>query len=73
MVKNIDLDHLIRAANELEPLPASASRLASRQDWEACDLSELVEIIELDQALTMKLLRASNSAANYREERKSPP
>ena len=66
MVKNIDLDHLIRAANELEPLPASASRLASRQEWEACDLSELVEIIELDQALTMKLLRASNSAANYR-------
>ena len=44
----IDLERLIEQARELAPLPASAARLA--------------ELIELGQALTLKLLRAANSA-----------
>lgn len=65
----IDLDDLIANANELAPLPASTVRLASlisRHDYE---LHEVAEIIGFDQALTMKLLRAANSAAEAAESR----
>jgi HD-like signal output (HDOD) protein len=60
---NIDLDDLIANANQLAPLPASTVRLAgliSRHDYELHDVSE---IIGFDQALTLKLLRAANSAS----------
>ena len=59
----LDLGQLIEQANELAPLPASAVKLAqviSRQD---CHLQEVAELIAFDQALTVQLLRAANSAA----------
>jgi HD-like signal output (HDOD) protein len=58
----VNLDRLLTGATELEPLPASAARLAqliSEPDW---DLDEIVDVIQLDQALSGKLLGLSNSA-----------
>jgi HD-like signal output (HDOD) protein len=56
-----DLDKLIRHANKLEPLPASATRLTvllAQSEW---DLPEVVRVIELDTTLTARLLRVANS------------
>ncbi|MCH7867810.1 MAG: HDOD domain-containing protein [Myxococcales bacterium] len=60
----IDLDALIRESGELEPLPETAARLArifSDEDW---DIDQVVSGISLDPALTARLLRVANSAAN---------
>jgi HD-like signal output (HDOD) protein len=57
---------LVQAAQELEPLPPTAARLAnllSRADW---DIHDVEEAIAFDQALTAKLLRLANSALWFR-------
>ena len=59
----IDLAHLIEQANDLAPLPASTVRLAELASNPECHLNDVVELIAFDQALTVKLLRAANSAA----------
>ncbi|MCI0539744.1 MAG: HDOD domain-containing protein [Verrucomicrobiales bacterium] len=58
----IDLDRLIEQANELAPLPASAVRLAQLVGEPDCHIKDVAELIAFDQALTVKLLRAANSA-----------
>jgi len=53
---------IAKAIEALEPLPATAGRLASllaRNDWE---LAQVEEAIALDQALTPRLLALANSA-----------
>lgn len=60
----IALDRLIEFANELAPLPASAVRLAELVDSPDCHLDDVAELIAFDQALTVKLLRAANSAVS---------
>ena len=60
----INLDELIHKAQEMKPLPASAIRLAALVSSEEIDLDDICEIIAYDQALTLGLLRAANSAAN---------
>lgn len=60
----IDIQKLIEQANELSPLPASTVRLARMVSSPESDLNEVAELIEFDQGLTVKLLRAANSAAN---------
>jgi putative nucleotidyltransferase with HDIG domain len=60
----VDVDVLIRDATELEPLPASAIRLAALVCDDDPDLEEMVETIRLDEALTGRLLGAANSAAS---------
>lgn len=60
----LDLDIVIRDAWEMTPLPASVCRLAALIDDPTSDLVDIVEVVEFDQALTAKLLRASNSAAS---------
>jgi len=53
---------IAKAIEALEPLPATAGRLAAllaRQDWE---LAQVEEAISLDQALTPRLLSLANSA-----------
>ena len=60
----IDVDALIREADELEPLPASAAKLANllnREDWV---LEEIGSVVSLDQALTGRLLGLANSATS---------
>ena len=57
------IDAMIREAHDLDPLPASATRLAAifaSADWE---LSDVVDAIALDPALTSRVLRLANSAA----------
>ena len=57
----IDVEALLQAARELEPLPESATRLASlvaQPEWE---LEEIVQVISLDPSLTGKLLGMANS------------
>jgi len=60
----IDLEALIREARDMEPLPATAARLAGLVAAEDPDLNEIVDVITYDQALTAKLLRYANSAAS---------
>lgn len=60
----IDLDSLVRDAHELEPLPATVLRLLellSSDDW---TLESVVETASLDAALTARILKVANSAAN---------
>ena len=59
----IDLDELIRAANDLDPLPGSATKLAALVADENSTMRQIEEVIQFDPALTAKLLRAANSAA----------
>lgn len=60
----IDLLAVTRSANDLEALPASVTRLAAiaaKEDW---DVREVEQTVSLDQALSLRLLRAANSAAS---------
>lgn len=58
----VTLEELIGAAQEMRPLPASAIRLAALINSPTVDLNEVADIVAYDQALTMRLLRAVNSA-----------
>jgi len=61
----VNLDRLIQRARSLEPLPASATALAgelSKPDWR---IEAVVRIIELDPALTGRVLQFANSAASW--------
>ena len=60
----IDLANLIEQANELDPLAASTVRLVELVGSPDCHLDDVAELIAFDQALTVKLLRAANSAAS---------
>lgn len=60
----IDLEALTRSASNLEPLPESVTRLAAiaaRDNW---DVREVEQTVSLDQTLSLRLLRAANSAAS---------
>jgi HD-like signal output (HDOD) protein len=57
----INLAELIKQANQLRPLPASAVRLVGLASHPDSDLSEVVQLVEYDQILTLKMLRAANS------------
>ena len=59
----IDHNSLIEKAHELAPFPASIVRLAQIIVNPECNLADVAEVIAYDQGLTLKLLRAANSAA----------
>ena len=65
----VELNELIQHAREMKPLPASAIRLAALINSPHVDLNDVADIIDYDQALTMRLLRAANSAAVGGSER----
>jgi putative nucleotidyltransferase with HDIG domain len=60
----INLTEIIEQAIELAPLPASTVRLAGMATDPNCHLGDLADLIAFDQVLTLKLLRAANSAAS---------
>jgi HD-like signal output (HDOD) protein len=60
----LELNSLVEEASHLEPMPASVTRLADIVRREDSRLEDIVELIALDQGLTMSLLRAANSAAS---------
>jgi HD-like signal output (HDOD) protein len=57
----IELNDMIRTAAELEPLPASTTRLAHLLAAAEWDLQAVTQAIALDPPLTGKLLRIANS------------
>ncbi len=58
----VDVSALIKDATELEPLPASAVRLARLVADEQRNVADVAETIRLDEALTGRLLSAANSS-----------
>jgi putative nucleotidyltransferase with HDIG domain len=58
----VNLDELIRQGQDLQPLPVSTVRLAALVASSRTDLEEICDVIAYDQALTLALLRAANSA-----------
>ena len=64
----INLDLLIAQANALRPLPGVTTELASLAADPGCDLADVAKVVAYDQVLTMKLLRAANSAASASAE-----
>jgi HD-like signal output (HDOD) protein len=60
----IDQQRLIDAANGLEPLPVSVTRLASLVASDYYSAKDVVEVVAFDPALTAAILRAANSAAS---------
>jgi HD-like signal output (HDOD) protein len=61
----IDLDALIKSANEIDPLPATAARLVGLTANDAWSWKQVVEVIKLDPIMVTRLLRLANSAAYY--------
>lgn len=60
----IDIPHLIEQTNRLQPPPANTLRLVDLVCDSDCDLTEVSELVNYDQVLTMKLLRTANSAVS---------
>ena len=58
----IDIDALIKKADELPPLPASVVKLIGLLSSGETDVAEITRVISFDPALTVKLLRMANSA-----------
>jgi HD-like signal output (HDOD) protein len=58
----IDLDALAQAATCLDPLPTSSVRLAQLAAKQDLEITELVEVVEYDQAITGRLLKTANSS-----------
>lgn len=64
MISPLQPQALLAAVRELRPLPATSARLASLVARPDTHLVEIVETISYDQTLTLRLLRAANSAAS---------
>ena len=58
----IDIDALIKKADELQPLPVSVVKLATMLSAGESDVDEITKVIRFDPALTVRLLRLANSA-----------
>lgn len=59
----IDLDRLIQQTREMPPFRPTTVRLAQMVASPDCDISEVAQLIAYDEAMTVDLLRAANSAA----------
>jgi HD-like signal output (HDOD) protein len=60
----LDYQEIVRAAEKLDPVPASVSQLAAvvaRDHW---GFSDVEQVIMFDQALTGRVLQVANSAAS---------
>jgi putative nucleotidyltransferase with HDIG domain len=55
-------DFILESVRSLPPLPASATRLLEIARDPDADLKEVARVIELDQTLTARVLRAANSS-----------
>jgi len=60
----LDMEAVVAAAENLEPVPASVSRLAGLVSDPESDIRDVVEVVSHDQALTATVLRYANSAAS---------
>ena len=64
MIGMIDLTALTRSAQHIEALPASVTRLMALTAGDTWSAHDVEEVVRLDQALTLRVLRAANSAAS---------
>jgi HD-like signal output (HDOD) protein len=64
MEATISVERLTEAANRLEGLPTSLTRMAAIVSSPDFSMDEVVEVIGFDPVLTASLLRAANSAAS---------
>jgi putative nucleotidyltransferase with HDIG domain len=60
----ININALIANANAMAPLPASTVRLAEVVCQPKSHIDDVIDLISLDQSLTVKLLSAANSASS---------
>jgi putative nucleotidyltransferase with HDIG domain len=60
----LDLHQLVEKAYDLEAIPMSGARLAKIVANPDSTINDIIEVVSLDQALTGRVLRASNSAAS---------
>jgi HD-like signal output (HDOD) protein len=60
----LDIEALTRSARHIEPLPLSVTRLAVLTVGDRWNMQEVEDVVRLDQALTLRVLRAANSAAS---------
>jgi HD-like signal output (HDOD) protein len=60
----LDLHQIIAKAYDLDPLPMSGIKLANLLADPDSSLDDIVQIVGLDQALAVRVLRAANSAAS---------
>ena len=60
----LDYNQLVRAAEALDPVPMSVSRLVGIVAQDHWAFSEVEQVVSLDQALTGRLLQVANSAAS---------
>ena len=58
----LDYQQLVRAAENLDPVPVSVSRLVAIVAQDHWAFSDVEQVISLDQALTGRLLQIANSA-----------
>ena len=65
----VQVDELIRKAQELSPLPTSVIQLARLAGSPETDLEQIVDVMAYDQALTMRLLRAANAVTEASSDR----
>jgi HD-like signal output (HDOD) protein len=63
MTTQIDLERLIEQTREMAPFRATTVRLAQMVASPECDISGVADLIAYDEAMTVKLLQAANSAA----------
>lgn len=60
----IDISRLTRSAQHIDALPASVTRLMALTAGEHWTVQDVEQVVSLDQALTLRVLRAANSAAS---------
>ncbi len=60
----VDIEALTRSARHMDPLPASVTRLAALTAGDKWNMNSIEEVVGLDQVLTMRVLRAANSAGS---------
>ena len=68
MSATINLDELLYRARKLPAFPETTVRLAQIVSNQSYDVDALASCVKYDQALTLKLLSAANSAAFAAEE-----
>ena len=69
MSATINLDELLYQARKLPAFPGTTVRLAQIVSNQSYDVEAVTSCVKYDQALTLKLLSAANSAAYATEER----
>ncbi|MBN1477200.1 HDOD domain-containing protein [Candidatus Sumerlaeota bacterium] len=58
----IDLEHILERIHEIPPMPDVVLKVLELAEDEECSAKDLVEVIKLDQGITLRVLRLCNSA-----------